>query len=69
MMMPKATAHAGIGRMSALGANRTRRDVGNDVNDPERSFSHLRPLVRALAERLEHVGADARRAKMFNDPK
>src|SRR5262249_32835698 len=27
--------NAGIGRMSALGANRTRRDGGNDVNDPE----------------------------------
>jgi len=35
MMMPKATPHAGIGRMSALEANRTRRDIGNDVNDPE----------------------------------
>ena len=28
--------NAGIGRMSALGVNRTRRDGGNDVNDPER---------------------------------
>src|SRR5262245_52477932 len=27
--------NAGIGRMSALGANRTRRDSGNDANDPE----------------------------------
>jgi len=35
MMMPKATPHAGIGRMSAPEANRTRRDVGDDVNDPE----------------------------------
>src|SRR5262249_31079957 len=26
--------NAGICRMSALGANRTRRDGGNDVNDP-----------------------------------
>jgi len=35
--------NAGIGRMSALGANRTRRDSGNDVNDPDRTLSgHLR---------------------------
>jgi hypothetical protein len=27
--------NAGIGRMSALGANRTRWDGGNVVNDPE----------------------------------
>jgi len=26
--------NAGIGRVSTLGANRTRRDSGNDVNDP-----------------------------------
>jgi len=26
--------NAGIGRMSALGANRTRRDGENDLNDP-----------------------------------
>src|SRR5262249_55871583 len=30
-----------IGRMSALGANRTRRDGGNDVNDPERTSAKL----------------------------
>jgi uncharacterized heparinase superfamily protein len=29
--------NAGIGRTSALGANRTCRDGGNDVNDPKRS--------------------------------
>ena len=29
--------NAGLGRMSALGANRTRRDGGNDVNDPYRA--------------------------------
>src|SRR5262249_29195952 len=29
------THKRGIGRMSALGANRTRRDGGNDVNDPQ----------------------------------
>jgi hypothetical protein len=27
--------NAGIGRMSALGANRTHRDGGNDVNEPQ----------------------------------
>jgi len=32
---------AGIGRVSALGANRTRRDGGNDVNDPERTSAKL----------------------------
>jgi hypothetical protein len=31
--------HAGIGRMSALGANRRRRDGGDDVNDPTRTLS------------------------------
>jgi hypothetical protein len=30
----RALINAGIGRMSALGANRTRRDGRNDVNDP-----------------------------------
>ena len=29
-----ALINAGIGRMSALGANRTRRDGENDLNDP-----------------------------------
>src|SRR5262245_26803934 len=29
--------NACIGRMSALGANRTRRDSGNDVNDPKQT--------------------------------
>ena len=33
--------NAGIGRMSALGVNRTRRDGGNDVNDPERTLAIL----------------------------
>src|SRR5262245_3451219 len=32
----RVLVNAGISRMSALGANRTRRDGGNDVNDPER---------------------------------
>jgi len=31
--------------MSALGANRTRRDSGHDVNDPERSLGT--PTCRA----------------------
>src|SRR5262249_18388225 len=30
--------NASIGRISALGANRTRRDGGNDVNDPIRTL-------------------------------
>ena len=35
----RALINAGIGRMSALGANRTRRDSRNDVNDPMRSLA------------------------------
>src|SRR5262245_1503282 len=31
--------NAGIGRMSALGANRTGRDGSNDVNDPKRTLA------------------------------
>jgi len=34
----RAFINAGIGRMSALGANRTCRDGGNDVNDPKSSL-------------------------------
>src|SRR5215813_3221504 len=44
--------NAGIGRISALGANRTRRDGGNDVNDtgPEKwaipsRWRTLRPAI------------------------
>src|SRR5262249_12171818 len=37
--------NADIGRMSALGANRTRRDDGNDVNDPS---GHRPPFLRNL---------------------
>src|SRR5262249_2656535 len=33
----RSLVKAGISRMSALGANRTRRDGGNDVNDPFRT--------------------------------
>jgi hypothetical protein len=33
------THKRGIGRMPALGANRTRRDGGNDVNDPNRTYT------------------------------
>jgi hypothetical protein len=42
--------HTGIGRMSALGANRTHRDSRNDVNDPERTS----PFVHG------HLARDAR---------
>jgi hypothetical protein len=41
----RALIDAGIGRMSALGANRTRRDGGNDVNDPSRPFGDLAALA------------------------
>ena len=34
----RALINAGIGRMSALGANRTLRDGGNDVNDPQETL-------------------------------
>ena len=34
----RALINADIGRMCALGANRTRRDGGNDVNDPSLPF-------------------------------
>src|SRR5262249_61734156 len=33
----RAFINAGIGRMSALGANRTRRDSGSQVNNPKRT--------------------------------
>jgi len=40
--------NAGIGRMSALGANWTRRDGGNDVNDPKQALvRYQRALLRA----------------------
>jgi hypothetical protein len=38
--------NAGIGRVSALGANRTRRDDGNDVNDRMRHRVPLQPAGR-----------------------
>jgi uncharacterized protein YecT (DUF1311 family) len=41
--------NAGIGRMSALGANRTRRDGGNDVNDPNRTESGLKSRSAAVS--------------------
>src|SRR6266478_6914692 len=34
VVLGRVLINAGNGRMSALGANRTRRDGGNDVNDP-----------------------------------
>jgi hypothetical protein len=42
--------------MSALGANRTRRDGGNDVNDPNRTYT-LRTALGQLGDR--HEGAEA----------
>jgi hypothetical protein len=48
-MPSRACTHKrGHGRMSALEANRIRRDGGNDVNDPERS---LGPLTISALER------------------
>jgi hypothetical protein len=35
----RVLTNAGLGRMSALGANRTRRDSGNDVNDPIQTYA------------------------------
>ena len=40
-LLERVLINAGIGRMSALGVNRTRRDGGNDVNDPERTLAIL----------------------------
>src|SRR5437868_11285914 len=34
--------NASTGRMSAFGANRTRRDGGNDANDPEATYLKLK---------------------------
>src|SRR5262249_43271227 len=34
VVLGRVLINAGIGRLSSLGANRTRRDGGNDVNDP-----------------------------------
>jgi len=39
--LSRVLINAGLGRMSALGANRTRRDGGNDVNDPKRTWSQI----------------------------
>ena len=49
-MLPGAslcTHKRGIGRMSALGANRTRRDGGNDAIDPERSLGRTDRAMEA----------------------
>src|SRR6516225_11522599 len=43
VVLGRVLINAGIGRMSALGANRTRRDGGNDLNDPKRTSSPLMP--------------------------
>ena len=37
IQLGRVLINAGSGRMSALGANRTCRDGGNDVNDPKRT--------------------------------
>jgi len=46
-----APADAGIGRTSAFGANRTRWDGGNDVNDPHRKSRWYSPpgVIEAFA--------------------
>ena len=41
--------NAGIGRMSAPGANRTRRDGRNDVNDPEPTYAGLKSRSAAVS--------------------
>jgi hypothetical protein len=41
--------NAGLGRMSALGANRTHRDSGNDVNDPKRTEAGLKSRSAAIS--------------------
>ena len=51
--------NAGIGRMSAPGANRTRRDGGNDVNDPQPTCrgSPIRSAHRYASKRHRHFDA------------
>src|SRR5215471_19795289 len=41
--------NAGIGRMSALGAHRTRRDGGNDVNDPQLTSARSKCRTAAVS--------------------
>src|SRR5215472_11275841 len=49
-----ALINAGFGRTSALGANRTRRDGGNDVNDPKAKW----PVTHDFIRECEHRGRD-----------
>src|SRR5215813_3170276 len=51
----RALINAGIGRMSALGANRTRRDGGNDVNDPNQTLSTPDPTPVQFGSNSTHV--------------
>jgi len=48
-----ATTFHDASRMSALGANRTRRDGGNDVNDPNRTESGLKSRSAAVSCRTD----------------
>src|SRR6516225_3055020 len=42
--------NAGFGRMSAVGANRTRLDGGTDVNDPKRTSTRYQDLTASKAD-------------------
>src|SRR5262249_50748864 len=46
MIMTLGRVLINAGLESALGANRTRRDGGNDVNDPQRSSGRIRRTKR-----------------------
>ena len=50
-MRERHTVGGGIGRTSDLGANRTRRDGGNDVNDPFRSSPQTKSRTATRAQR------------------
>ena len=68
-LLERVLINAGIGRMSALGVNRTRRDGGNDVNDPERTLAILsrsrRFIFRCFRDHAYFVsiGAGLRRSR------
>src|SRR5262245_53048627 len=42
VVLGRVPINASTGRMSAFGANRTRRDGGNDANDPKRTWVGLK---------------------------
>src|SRR5215471_16355181 len=48
--------NAGMGRMSAIGENRTRRDGGNDVNDPTETLAAKFAVMQLLLDHDESVG-------------